>query len=46
VLITLFYPFVTGISKFSESNKCLTLKRNYDFRYSDVRDAFISLSYV
>jgi len=46
MLITLFYPFITGISKSSESNRCLTLKRNSDFRDSDVCDAFISLSYT
>jgi len=44
MLIALFDPFITRISKSSESNSFLTLKWNSDFRDSDVRDAFISLS--
>jgi len=44
IIIALFDPFITRISKSSESNSCLTLKWNSDFRDSEVRDSFISLS--
>jgi len=43
MLSTQFYPFVTGISKSTEWNRCLKLKLNSDFRDSDVRDAFINV---